>query len=153
MKSTNHILYILLFLNFHIVSSNSLVIPLVLLYSKKISLTAYIIFFTIYLFIFFYSWTSLYMTKLIVRFTIISSLQKRKETRYQKGNPSFDCSGEIVLHEDRRWSLRGYSLLERWSTGRVAGQKARFGPGGGKVEEGRSWLDPVRVHTAERGWM
>lgn len=33
----------------------------------------------------------------------------------------------------------------------VAGQKARFRAGGGKVEEGRSWLDPVRVHTTERG--
>ena len=43
----------LLFLNyFHITSSNSLVISLVLLYPKKILLTVYIIFSTIYLFFF-----------------------------------------------------------------------------------------------------
>lgn len=31
--------------------------------------------------------------------------------------PVFDCPDEIASHEDRRRSLRGCSLLERWRTG------------------------------------
>lgn len=78
----------LLFLNyFHTVSSNSLVISLVLLGPKKILLT-YIIFSTIYLFIYFFLFLNFTLrNKINQSFTILSSLQKCKGTRYPKGNP------------------------------------------------------------------
>lgn len=60
---------------------------------------------------------------------------------------------KIMSHEDRRRRLRGCSLLERRYRFVKLVRRLDSGPGGGKVEEGRSWLDPVRVLTYSWTWL